>query len=137
MAVTSVVENLSVGPYEETRSLPDDIDALLNVAEEHPLPETARPAHKVPITDMQPIPPDQLAEAVNWIDDHIGDHHIYLFCNAGVGRSPSVAIAYLCCRRDFSFGDAVEHVARRKPDISTLPELINGIEWVRSRLDTT
>ncbi len=135
MAVASVLAHLTVGPYEGALSPPEEIDALLNVAEEHPLPKTDRVAHKVPMTDMQPIPVDQLEEAVRWIDRHIDNHHIYLFCNAGVGRSPSVAVAYLCCVRDHSFGEAIEHVARRKPDISTLPNLIERIEPVRSRLD--
>jgi protein-tyrosine phosphatase len=104
------------------------------VAEEHDLPPTSRLAHTVPVTDMQPIPADQLGEAVRWIDAHISDDHIYLFCNAGVGRSPSVAVAYLCCYRGGSFGEAVEYVARRKSDISTLPELIDRIDEVKARL---
>jgi protein-tyrosine phosphatase len=130
-----VYENLTVGPYEEAQPPPDRIGALLCVAEEHSLPETGLPTHKVPITDMQPIPAGQLEEAVRWIDAHIGGRHTYLFCNAGVGRSPSVAVAYLCCYEGFSFGGAVEHVARRKPNISTLPRLIERIETVRSLLE--
>jgi protein-tyrosine phosphatase len=137
MAVYSILDHLSVGPYDEALSPSDDIDALLNVAEEHDLPETDRVTHKVSVTDMQPIPVEQLEEAVRWIDAHIDDHHIYLFCNAGVGRSPSVAVSYLCCYRGYSFGDAVEYVARRKSDVSTLPELIDRIEAVRARLDAS
>jgi protein-tyrosine phosphatase len=86
--------------------------------------------------DADFVPVDQLEEAVRWIDGKIDDNDILLFCNAGVGRSPSVAVAYLCCVRDQSFGAAVEHVARRKPDISTLPNLIERIERVRARLDS-
>lgn len=134
MAIHALLDHLSVGPYEEALAPPDHIGALLNVAEEHDLPATDRPAHTVPMTDMQPIPADQLEEAVRWIDAHIADHHIYLFCNAGVGRSPSVAVAYLCCYQGYSFGDAVEYVARRKSDVSTLPELIDRIEDVKGRL---
>jgi protein-tyrosine phosphatase len=137
MAVYSILDHLSVGPYDEALSPSDDIDALLNVAEEHDLPETDRVTHKVSVTDMQPIPVEQLEEAVRWIDAHIDDHHIYLFCNAGVGRSPSVAVSYLCCYRGYSFGDAVEYVARRKSDVSTLPELIDRIDEVRARLETS
>ena len=134
MASAQVYDNLIVGPYEEASAEPEAFGALLNVAEEHSTPETDRPAHKVPVIDMQPIPPDQLEEAIRWIDRHIAERHIYLFCNAGVGRSSSVAIGYLCCREGFSFGEAVEHVARRKPDISPLPRLIESIETVRGRM---
>jgi len=131
---TEVYRNLTVGSYEEAQTPPAGIQALLNVAEEHQIPETNLSAHKIPIVDMQPIPAKKLEEAVRWIDEHIGSHHIYLFCNAGVGRAPSVAVAYLCCYRGFSFGEAVEHVARRKPDISTLPMLIERVDTVKSRL---
>jgi protein-tyrosine phosphatase len=116
-----VYQNLTVGPQKEAHPPPEGTGALLNVAEEHPLPATDLPAHKVPITDMNPIPVGQLEETVLWIDAHIGKRRIYLFCNAGVGRSPSVAVAYLCCYRGFSFGEAVEHVARRKPDTWAFP----------------
>lgn len=136
MAVAGILDHLTVGPYEHASSPRGEISALLNVAEGHPLPETERIAHNVPMTDMQPIPADQLEEAVRWIDRHIDAHHIYLFCNAGVGRSPSVAVSYLCCFQGHSFGEAVEFVARRKPDISTLPNLIERIETVRSRLES-
>ena len=126
-----IIEHLSVGSYEDALEAPDDIDVLLNVAEEHALPNPTQAVYKVPLTDMQPIPAEQLEEAVRWVQNHIDDNHILLFCNAGVGRSPSVAVAYLCCCRGFSFGEAVEHVARRKPDISTLPDLIRRIDQIR------
>ncbi len=54
-----------------------------------------------------------------------------VFCNAGIGRSLSVVIGYLCCIMGYSFGDAVEFVARRKSDISILPGLIRTIEDVK------
>lgn len=134
MAIVYVLDHLAVGPYAAALSPPAEIDALLCVAEEHDLPATDGPAYKIPMVDMQPIPADQLEEAVRWIDAHIHDHDILLFCNAGVGRSPSVAVAYLCCYRGYSFGEAVEFVARRKPDVSTLPNLIERIDEVRGRL---
>lgn len=139
MAITYLVDHLAVGPYLDALNPPADIDALLNVAEEKELPASPaieeRLVHHVPVTDMQPIPADQLEEAVRWIDAHIEEHRILLFCNAGVGRSPSVAVSYLCCYRGYGFGEAVEYVAQRKPDISTLPELIERIGEVKIRLD--
>ncbi len=60
MASAQVYHNLTVGPYEEASGAPEAFGALLNVAEEHPTPETDRPVHKVPVVDMRPIPPDQL-----------------------------------------------------------------------------
>nr|QNO52799.1 hypothetical protein HGGDFBBL_00031 [Methanosarcinales archaeon ANME-1 ERB6] len=128
-----ILENLAIGSYEEALKPPSEITALLNVAKEKDI-ETKLLYHKVPIVDMQPIPSKQMKEAVEWIKDHIEWYKIMAFCNAGIGRSPSVVIGYLCCFMEYSFGDAVEFVAKRKPDISILPELIRTIEDVTTRL---
>lgn len=83
--------------------------------------------HKVPSTDMQPIPMSQLEEAAYWVDSHIDGHHICLFWGVRTGRSRSAAIAHLCWREGFSLRDAVEHVARRKPDIRAFPGLLSAL----------
>jgi hypothetical protein len=49
-----------------------------------------------------------------------------VFCDGGVGRSPSVVVAYLCSK-GMRFGQAVEFVAMRKPYMSILPNLIESI----------
>ncbi|MEA2075404.1 MAG: dual specificity protein phosphatase [Euryarchaeota archaeon] len=107
--------------------------ALLNVAKEKDI-ETNHLYHKVPIVDMQPIPSEQMKEAIEWIRNRIDRYKIMVFCNAGIGRSPSVVIGYLCCFLEYSFGEAVEFVAKRKPDISILPELIRTIGDVKSAI---
>jgi protein-tyrosine phosphatase len=128
-----IMENLAIGSYEDALRPPPEITALLNVAKEKDI-ETHHLYHKVPIVDMQPIPSEQMKEAVEWIRNHIDRYKIMVFCNAGVGRSPSVVIGYLCCFLGYSFGDAVEFVAKRKPDISILPGLIRTIEDVKSSI---
>ena len=37
---------------------------------------------------------------------------VYAHCNVGAGRSPSVAIAYLCWKQAWNLDEAVEHVSR-------------------------
>jgi protein-tyrosine phosphatase len=37
---------------------------------------------------------------------------VYIHCNVGMGRSPSVAIAYLVWRQSWNLDDAIEHVTR-------------------------
>lgn len=125
-----ILDNLAIGSYEDALKPISEITALLNVAKELDV-DTLLLYHKVPIVDMQPIPPEQMKEAVEWIRDHIEWYKIMVFCNAGIGRSPSVVIGYLCCFLEYSFGDAVEFVARIKPDISILPELTRTIEDVK------
>ena len=128
-----IIDNLAIGGYEDALKPPSEITALLNVAEEKEI-ETKLLYHKVPVVDMQPIPHEQMKEAIEWIRDHITRYKIMVFCNACIGRSPSVVIGYLCCFLGHSFGDAVEFVAKRKPDISVLPDLIRTIEDVKSSI---
>ncbi len=101
-----ILNNLAIGSYEDALKPPSAITALLNVAKEKDI-ETTLLYHKVPIIDMQPIPPEQMKEAVEWIRDHIDR---------------------------YSFGEAVEFVAKRKPDISILPVLIRTIEAAKSSI---
>lgn len=128
-----ILENLAIGSYLDALRPPSNITALLNVAREKDV-KAKLIYYKVPIIDMQPIPSQQMKEAVEWIRDHIGGYKIMVFCNAGIGRSPSVVIGYICCFLGYSFGDAVEFVAKRKPHISILPNLIKTIENVKNSI---
>lgn len=126
-----ILDNLAIGKYGEALNPPSDISALLNVANEKDIGETTLLYHKIPIIDMQPIPAHQMKEAVEWIEHHIISYKIMVFCNAGIGRSPSVVIGYLCCSLGYGFGQAIEFVAKIKPHISILPNLIRTIEEVK------
>ena len=128
-----ILENLAIGNFQDAVMPPEGIDALLCVAEEKDITGTPLLYHKVPITDMKPVPAEKLKESVDWIKEHIKEHKIMVFCNAGVGRSPTVVISYLCCELDYSFGNAVEFVATKKPDISILPNLILAINEIRKK----
>jgi len=100
-----ILDHLAIGSHEEALRPSSEITALLNVAKEKDL-KTSLLYHKVPIIDMQPIPSAQMLEAVKWIQKHISKHIIMVFCNAGIGRSPSVVIGYLCCFLNYGFGEA-------------------------------
>jgi protein-tyrosine phosphatase len=128
-----VLENLAIGSYKDALNPPVPITALLNVASERDV-ETERRYHKVPLIDMQPVSREHLNEAVEWIRDHISQHKIMVFCNAGIGRSPSVVVGYICCFLGCSFDAAVEFVATRKPDIYLLPGLMETIIEIKSTL---
>jgi protein-tyrosine phosphatase len=127
-----ILDRLAIGNCEEAQKRCTEISALLGVAAERNIENTDLLYHKIPIVDMRPIPMSQMREAVDWIRDHISEHKIMVFCNNGVGRSPSVVVGYLCCVLGYGFGEAVEFVARRKSDISILPNLIKTIEEVKN-----
>lgn len=130
-----ILDNLAIGSSTEAWSRPVEVDALLCVAQEVEIPPGYGAAHKVPIVDMQPIPAGQALEAVSWIDKQIMKRRILVFCNAGVGRSSSCVVAYLCCKHGLGFGEAVEFVAKRRPYMSILPNLRLTIEEVQALLN--
>jgi protein-tyrosine phosphatase len=130
--VDFILDHLAVGSYQDALQPPAGITGLLNVAEEHDLDQSTLLYHKVPVADMKAIPAPQLKEAVEWIAAHIEDRHIMVFCHGGVGRSPSIIVAYLCCMLGMGFGEAVEFVATRKPRMTILPKLILRIAEVKS-----
>jgi len=128
-----ILSRLYIGSFQDAQNPAEFITARLNVAEERQLPENKRILDKkVPVKDMTPIPFDQLSESVMFIKNNIAHHAILVSCNAGVGRSPSVVIAYLCLC-GFGFGEAVEFVACKKHDISILPNLIEGINYLTKK----
>jgi len=129
-----VLSHLAVGNRREAAAPPGPIGAVLCVAEELTLGAPGVPGHRVPIRDMRPIPHGQLEEALVWLAARVPRYPVLVYCNAGVGRSPSVAIGYLCCLQGMGFGEAVEHVARRRPRMSTMPCLLPTIERVCDRM---
>jgi protein-tyrosine phosphatase len=69
---------------------------------------------RIPIRDFDGLDlKDKLPECVNTLDALMaGEHTIYAHCNIGMGRSPSVAIAYLVWSQGWNLDDAIEHVTR-------------------------
>lgn len=128
-----ILKNLAIGDFQDANEAKEKDFAFLNVAEELnlELPERAL-YHKIPVKDFIPIPVEQLSEATDWIRKQIGKRRVLVFCSAGVGRSSSVVIGYLCAVKRFGFGKAVEYVAQKKADISILPNLIKTIQEITS-----
>ncbi|MCM8801255.1 MAG: dual specificity protein phosphatase family protein [Candidatus Omnitrophica bacterium] len=129
-----ILDNLAIGSLADAQNLPSEITAILNVAEEINIEFKDRLYFKVPVKDFSAISPEQLKQAVDWIDSHITQHKILVFCNAGIGRSTSVIVGYLVLVKGFSFGQAIEFIARKKPDISILPGLIETIRKLTNKV---
>ena len=130
-----ILEHLAIGNAADAQNAHEHFDAFLNVASEVQIDPSLfgeKPYLKLAIDDMKPIPAFRLMEAAEYIDRHINTKRILVFCDGGVGRSPSVAIAYLCSK-GMRFGQAVEFVAMRKPYMSILPDLIESIRKAYTR----
>jgi hypothetical protein len=72
---------------------------------------------RLPVRDFDP---DELRwklpECVELLDQLLRQGHtVYLHCSAGVNRSPSVAIAYLCWIGGWTFEAATGHVMACRP----------------------
>jgi protein-tyrosine phosphatase len=131
-----ILDNLAVGSYQEALTPAPELTALLCVAEEHEIADSPLLTYKIPIEDMRGIPTPQLKEAVAWIAANIEENKIMVFCHGGVGRSPSVVVAYLYCMLGYGFGEAVEYVATRKPKMTIMPNLILRVAEVKAQLQT-
>ena len=124
-----ILEHLTIGNAADAQNAHEHFDAFLNVCTELQIdaaPFASKPYLHLAINDMKPIPAFRLMEAAEFIDHHIANKRILVFCDGGVGRSPSVVVAYLCSK-GMRFGQAVEFVAQRKPYMSILPDLIESI----------
>jgi len=131
-----ILPNLYVGAYPETlediQELKDryGVTAVLNLQTDEDLRERGIdwPAmeesykrlgikvHRVPMRDFDPEHQRQrLPEAVKVLAGLLASGHIaYLYCNAGAGRSPLVAMAYLYWCRKMGREQAIKHVQQRR-----------------------
>lgn len=110
-----ILERLAIGDIHDARALSGDITALLNCTEEHDTRRDGIAYLKIPLIDFQPINPEYITPAVRWIKEVIGGHRVLVHCNAGIGRSPSIVVCYLC-EVGFGFEEAVRLVKHKRPD---------------------
>ena len=69
---------------------------------------------RIPVRDFDGLDlRKKLFPCVQELDELLRNSHtVYIHCNVGAGRSPSVVIAYLVWRQGFNLDEAIEHVAR-------------------------
>ncbi len=80
---------------------------------------------RIPVRDFDGLDlRKKLASCVTALDELLrGGHTVYVHCNVGSGRSPSVAIAYLVWKQGWNLDDAIEQVTRYRscsPNIEAL-----------------
>jgi protein-tyrosine phosphatase len=127
-------KRLLVGNAEDARNPPSQINAVLMVAEEQNVTVPSRVVYaKIPFKEFGEPTISALFDAVKWIETHAAERHIMVCCRAGMGRSVSVVIAYLCCVDGMSYPDAVKLVLTRRPGGMPLPRLQETTEEVRRR----
>lgn len=128
-----ITDKLLVGTIDDAREPPSTIGTLLFVAEEF----TVEPAswidyHRIPIKEFAEADPDTLVRAVEWLEKRVPEGRVLVCCRAGMGRSVSVVMAYLCCVEGMAYEDVLKLVMTRRPGAMPLPKLKETIEEIRS-----
>jgi protein-tyrosine phosphatase len=72
-----------------------------------------------------------LADAVAWIERHITDNRVMVCCRAGMSRSVSVVMAYLCCAEGWDYDSVLRLVKTRRPGAMPLPQLEETIQCLK------
>jgi protein-tyrosine phosphatase len=127
-----ITENILVGGIEDAQKPPAVVGTLLLVAEEFSLtPVEWVDYHRIPFREFAKVDPAKLMEAVQWLESRVPNGRALVCCRAGMGRSVSVVMAYLCCVEGKPYDDALRLVIARRPGAMPLPNLQVAIEQVR------
>jgi protein-tyrosine phosphatase len=127
-----VTENLLVGSIEDAQDPPAVIGTLLLVAEEFSIvPPAWVDYRRVPFREFAKVDPAKLMEAVQWLEPRTPKGRTLVCCRAGMGRSVSVVMAYLCCVEGRTYDEVLKLVMSRRPGAMPLPNLQVAIEQVR------
>jgi len=126
-----ITDRLFVGNVDDARQPPVQIGAVLLVAEEFNIdvPHWLI-SGRIPFTEFGEADPKKLVDAVRWVERHVPDNRVMVCCRAGMGRSVSVVMTYLCCVEDMAYADVLKLVKARRPGASPLPNLQAAIDQV-------
>ena len=126
-----ITETLLVGNINDAKEPPGKIGALLLVAAEYTLePPNWLLYGRIPFAEFAEAEPVSLDRAVSWVEQHLSDHRVMVCCRAGMGRSVSVVMAYLCSVRGMTYAEVLKLVMTRRPGAMPLPNLQEAITQV-------
>ena len=126
-----ITEKLLVGNINDAKEPPVKIGALLLVAAEYELESPGwLISGRIPFSEYAEAEPLLLDRAVSWVEEHIAGNRVMVCCRAGMGRSVSVVMAYLCCVQGMTYDEVLKLVMRRRPGAMPLPNLEKAITKV-------
>jgi len=126
-----VTESLIVGNIEDAKNPPSFVQGMLFLAAEYDIePPDGILFTRIPLVEFGQASPQQVHEAVQWLEQHAPKKKVMVCCRAGMGRSVSMVIAYLCCVKGMSYEEALQLLKARRPGATPLPELDTTIQQV-------
>lgn len=132
-----ITDTLFVGNIYEAEKPPAHISAVLLVAEEFtPDPPAGVIYERIPLKEFGEAKPASLDQAVEWIARHHPDNRVLVCCRAGMGRSVSVVMAYLCCVHNMAYPDVLQLIMTRRPAACPLPNIQATIQEVHQLRQT-
>lgn len=127
-----ILNRLAIGDYDDVMDLQTlqryDITAVLDVTKEaiYSLPPQILRL-KIPMKDHEPMEPDKIRLAVNWLRQAIRERRVLVHCMAGISRSPAIAMCYLY-ECGFSFDEALELIRSKREQVQPHPALLESIQ---------
>ena len=132
--ISYIDHHLYIGEQMDAESPPSFISAVFWVALD---PQLSTPPNvvfgRLPLKENTKPDLIDLEMGVEWLTHHLPEHHILVACRVGLGRSPSIIIAYLCCMHGLSFEEAQDLVTQKRPGMTPLPHLASLIEQLKRK----
>ncbi len=126
--IIQIVDHLFIGDQPAAEVPPSEISAVLWAALDATItPPTDLVFARLPLREYTEPDPVDMEMGVDWLVRHLPNHQILVACRAGLGRSPSLIIAYLCCIQRWSFHEALSFVTQKHPGTTPLPRLAEVI----------
>lgn len=127
-----VTDTLLVGNAQDAEQPPPFVNGVLFLAEERRIEPPSGIAYaRLPLKEFEEADPAVVEEAVAWLEEHAPSKRLMVCCRAGLGRSVSIVIAYLCCVKDMRYAEALLLLKARRPGATPLPNLEETIEKVQ------
>jgi protein-tyrosine phosphatase len=105
--INDINQHLYIGEQAHAESPPSFISAVFWTALE---PQLSPPSNllfaRLPLKENTKPNLIDMEMGIQWLARHLPEHHILVACRVGIGRSPSIIIAYLCCMQGLSFEEA-------------------------------
>jgi len=127
-----ITDRLFVGNLYDAMKPAAQVGAVLFVAEEYDIELPGGLATgRIPFKEFGEANVELLDDAVHWVETHMADNRVMVCCRAGMGRSVSVVMAYLCCVEQMDYADVLKLVKTQRPGALPLPNIESAIEQVQ------